>query len=100
MAERNHVGPQISRNFVDGAPAKTAAYVATVAGLFRQKVQRGLIFDIGPIEPAIEEVSPDRFDRLEKLALFNGERTNREIDRRALLQTGESFEQSQGILAT
>ena len=60
VAERDDVRAQISRHFIDRAPAKPAADIATVAGLFRQKVQGRVVLDIGPIETAAAQEAAHR----------------------------------------
>ena len=86
VSEGDHVGAQIVGNLIHRAAAVAAAQIAAMVGLVFEQAQRRRIAKIGPGHAALLQIFADGFDGPQKLALLHGERADRKIDRRALLQ--------------
>ena len=64
-----------------------------MVGLFGEQIERGLVFDVSPMDVAGEEVLADRLDGSEELALLYGEGADPEAYGRAFLEQQQGFEE-------
>src|SRR5579872_3815413 len=97
VPESDHVRAKGAGNFVDGAPAITAAKVATMVRLLFEETDGGPVVEIGPVDASILEVLSQRFDGAQELALFDGEGAHRKVHRSSLLEQKQGLEQSKRV---
>ena len=100
VAESDDVRLQPVGDFVNGAPAVAAAKVAAVLRILLEQVERRDVVIAGPGDPLLAQEFAQRLDRPQELALFDGEGAQRELDRRALAQHEESFQQRERVFST
>jgi hypothetical protein len=99
MTESDHVRAQLMSDFIDRAPPVAAAQIAPVVRLIFEQPQRGRIAIIRPLHAARFEIFTERLDGPQKLALFDRESANGELNRGAPRQQQQRFEQRGGIFA-
>src|SRR5579883_1526577 len=99
MSEGDDVGVKAVDNFVHSAAPIPAAKVAPMVGLVFEKLHGRLVPEIGPFDPAGAQILAEWLDRAKEFALLHGERGYLEVDRRAVLEQEQDFEQGNGVLA-
>ena len=98
VAEGDDIDPHALSDFVHGAATEATAHIAAMVGLFFEEAKAGAILKILPFDAASAKVLAKRLDGGEKFALFDGEGGDGKLDRGALLQQDERFEQGHGVL--
>src|SRR6476469_4922023 len=80
VAESDDICSEPAGDAVHGAAAEAAAEIASMIGLFFEKPERGIIFDVSPLDAALREIVAEGMNGSEKFTLFHGEGANRKID--------------------
>src|SRR5262249_39059845 len=100
MAERDNARAESSGYLIDRPAAIAAAQVAAMFGLLFEQPEGRPVVIVGPVDAAAFQIVSQGFDGAQKFTLLHREGAHGKIDRRALREQQQRFEQCERILAS